>query len=103
MNQLFRYALAISSMCTEKQFKLLNYPLLITSSALSFFARPELFKWSVVEQQDNAIPRLDHAFTVAEKSLGIDRLLDPEGMTSSFLLSPTLAFEVFLTNTDRAF
>uniref|UniRef100_A0A672MZ84 Dystrophin n=1 Tax=Sinocyclocheilus grahami TaxID=75366 RepID=A0A672MZ84_SINGR len=47
-------------------------------NALIHSHRPELFNWSVVEQQDNAIERLDHAFNVAEKSLGIDRLLDPE-------------------------
>ncbi|XP_052439429.1 dystrophin-like isoform X2 [Carassius gibelio] len=47
-------------------------------NALIHSHRPELFNWSVMERQDNAIERLDHAFKVAEKSLGIDRLLDPE-------------------------
>lgn len=51
-------------------------------NALIHSHRPELFSWSVVEQQDNAIERLDHAFGVAEKSLGIDRLLDPEDVAT---------------------
>ncbi|ROL45472.1 Dystrophin, partial [Anabarilius grahami] len=52
-------------------------------NALIHSHRPELFNWSVVEQQDNAIERLDHAFNVAEKSLGIDRLLDPEDVATT--------------------
>ncbi|XP_051994210.1 dystrophin-like isoform X1 [Xyrauchen texanus] len=52
-------------------------------NALIHSYRPELFKWSVVEQQDNAIERLNHAFTVAEKSLCIDRLLDPEDVANA--------------------
>uniref|UniRef100_A0A671LE11 Dystrophin-like n=1 Tax=Sinocyclocheilus anshuiensis TaxID=1608454 RepID=A0A671LE11_9TELE len=52
-------------------------------NALIHSHRPELFNWSVVEQQDNAIERLDHAFNVAEKSLGIDRLLDPEDVATA--------------------
>uniref|UniRef100_A0A8C2CNS1 Dystrophin n=1 Tax=Cyprinus carpio TaxID=7962 RepID=A0A8C2CNS1_CYPCA len=52
-------------------------------NALIHSHRPELFNWNVVEQQDNAIERLDHAFKVAEKSLGIDRLLDPEDVATA--------------------
>lgn len=31
---------------------------------------------------DKALDRLDHAFTISERHLGIDRLLDPEGILS---------------------
>ncbi|KAG7253733.1 hypothetical protein CRUP_011135, partial [Coryphaenoides rupestris] len=40
--------------------------------------RPELFDWSTVEKKASAIDRLEHAFSRAEKHLGIERLLDPE-------------------------
>lgn len=46
------------------------------------FARPELFDWDVVEQMDKAFDRLDHAFAISERHLGIERLLDPEGICS---------------------
>uniref|UniRef100_A0AAZ3R2F2 ZZ-type domain-containing protein n=1 Tax=Oncorhynchus tshawytscha TaxID=74940 RepID=A0AAZ3R2F2_ONCTS len=39
---------------------------------------PELFDWSIVEKQKSAMERLDHAFSKAEQTLGIDRLLDAE-------------------------
>lgn len=41
--------------------------------------RPELFDWREVEEKSSALDRLEHAFSTAEKHLGIDRLLDPEG------------------------
>ncbi|XP_051982361.1 dystrophin isoform X4 [Xyrauchen texanus] len=69
-------------------------------NALIHSHRPELFNWSVVEQQHNAIERLDHAFTVAEKNLGIDRLLDPEDVATahpdkkSIILYVTSLFQV---------
>lgn len=44
-----------------------------------------------MEQLDDGVEKLDHAFKVAEKSLGIDRLLDPEGID---LFSCTLLFHV---------
>lgn len=44
-----------------------------------------------MEQLDDGVEKLDHAFKVAEKSLGIDRLLDPEGID---LFSCTLLFDV---------
>uniref|UniRef100_A0AAZ3RN50 Dystrophin n=1 Tax=Oncorhynchus tshawytscha TaxID=74940 RepID=A0AAZ3RN50_ONCTS len=37
-----------------------------------------LFDWSIVEKQKSAMERLDHAFSKAEQTLGIDRLLDAE-------------------------
>ncbi|XP_017573216.1 dystrophin isoform X2 [Pygocentrus nattereri] len=52
-------------------------------SALIHSHRPELFDWAVVEQMDKAIDRLDHAFRIAEKHLGIERLLDPEDVATS--------------------
>uniref|UniRef100_A0A8C1XSA6 Dystrophin n=1 Tax=Cyprinus carpio TaxID=7962 RepID=A0A8C1XSA6_CYPCA len=69
-------------------------------NALIHSHRPELFNWNVVEQQDNAIERLDHAFKVAEKSLGIDRLLDPEDVAiahpdkKSIIMYVTSLFQV---------
>ncbi|XP_057187046.1 dystrophin [Triplophysa rosa] len=55
----------------------------LTFNALIHSHRPELFNWSVVEQLDNAVEKLDHAFKVAEKSLGIERLLDPEDVATA--------------------
>ncbi|XP_062866503.1 dystrophin isoform X2 [Trichomycterus rosablanca] len=52
-------------------------------NALIHSHRPELFNWAVVEQMDKAIDRLDHAFTVSEKHLGIERLLDPEDVATT--------------------
>uniref|UniRef100_A0AAZ3R1L6 ZZ-type domain-containing protein n=1 Tax=Oncorhynchus tshawytscha TaxID=74940 RepID=A0AAZ3R1L6_ONCTS len=46
--------------------------------ALKFLSGPELFDWSIVEKQKSAMERLDHAFSKAEQTLGIDRLLDAE-------------------------
>ncbi|CAL8307771.1 unnamed protein product [Merluccius merluccius] len=47
-------------------------------NALIHSHRPELFDWSTVEKKASAIDRLEHAFSRAEKHLGIERLLDPE-------------------------
>ncbi|KAM9327399.1 dystrophin isoform 2-T2 [Pholidichthys leucotaenia] len=47
-------------------------------SALIHSHRPELFDWSTVEKMMSAVDRLDHAFSMAEQHLGIERLLDPE-------------------------
>ncbi|XP_076838749.1 dystrophin isoform X3 [Brachyhypopomus gauderio] len=52
-------------------------------NALLHRHRPELFDWAVVEQMDKPIDRLDHAFSVAERHLGIDRLLDPEDVATA--------------------
>ncbi|XP_073722267.1 dystrophin isoform X1 [Misgurnus anguillicaudatus] len=55
----------------------------VAFNALIHSHRPDLFNWSLVEQQDSAIERLDHAFKIAEKNLGIDRLLDPEDVATT--------------------
>lgn len=52
-------------------------------SALIHRFRPDLFDYDVVcRKQPNA--RLDYAFRMAHKHLGIARLLDPEGDLSAF-------------------
>lgn len=43
--------------------------------------RPNVFSWDDVVRR-TPVERLDHAFTVAKDQLGIERLLDPEGMGS---------------------
>ncbi|KAG5833365.1 hypothetical protein ANANG_G00275170 [Anguilla anguilla] len=48
-------------------------------NALIHSHRPELFEWKSVEKQAD-IERLDHAFRIAKQQLGIDQLLDPEGL-----------------------
>lgn len=40
-----------------------------------------MFSWDDVVRR-TPVERLDHAFTVAKDQLGIERLLDPEGMGS---------------------
>ncbi|XP_058236880.1 dystrophin isoform X2 [Hemibagrus wyckioides] len=52
-------------------------------NALIHSHRPELFDWDVVEQMDKAFDRLDHAFTISERHLGIERLLDPEDVATA--------------------
>ncbi|XP_022530476.2 dystrophin isoform X3 [Astyanax mexicanus] len=52
-------------------------------NALIHSHRPELFDWAVVDQMDKAIERLDYAFSVAERHLGIERLLDPEDVATA--------------------
>ncbi|KAI5090181.1 dystrophin isoform 1, partial [Silurus meridionalis] len=68
-------------------------------NALIHSHRPELFDWDVVEQMDKAYDRLDHAFSVSEKHLGIDRLLDPEDVATvpdkkSIIMYITSLFQV---------
>ncbi|KAI4901901.1 hypothetical protein NFI96_022255 [Prochilodus magdalenae] len=53
------------------------------SSHLTCVCVPELFDWAVVEQMDKATDRLDHAFSVAERHLGIEQLLDPEDVATA--------------------
>ena len=48
-------------------------------NALLHSHRPQTFEWSVVARK-HPLARLDHAFRVAQDQLGIERLLDPEGM-----------------------
>ncbi|XP_053333050.1 dystrophin isoform X2 [Clarias gariepinus] len=52
-------------------------------NALIHSHRPELFDWNVVEQMDKAYERLNHAFSISERNLGIDRLLDPEDVATA--------------------
>ncbi|KAK3510935.1 hypothetical protein QTP70_027830, partial [Hemibagrus guttatus] len=52
-------------------------------NALIHSHRPELFDWDVVEHMDKAFDRLDHAFTISERHLGIERLLDPEDVATA--------------------
>ncbi|MCJ8747777.1 hypothetical protein PDJAM_G00157360 [Pangasius djambal] len=52
-------------------------------NALIHSHRPELFDWDVVEQMDKAFDRLDHAFAISERHLGIERLLDPEDVATA--------------------
>ncbi len=54
------------------------------SDGLAFLAlihrfRPDLFDYEIVSRKP-ANSRLDYAFRVANKTLGIARLLDPEGI-----------------------
>ncbi|XP_017313017.1 dystrophin isoform X2 [Ictalurus punctatus] len=52
-------------------------------NALIHSHRPELFDWDVVEHMDKAFDRLDHAFAISERHLGIERLLDPEDVATA--------------------
>ncbi|XP_072514120.1 dystrophin isoform X6 [Salminus brasiliensis] len=52
-------------------------------SALIHSHRPELFDWAMVDQMDKAIERLDYAFSIAERHLGIEKLLDPEDVATA--------------------
>ncbi|KAJ8350389.1 hypothetical protein SKAU_G00255190 [Synaphobranchus kaupii] len=51
-------------------------------NALIHSHRPELFEWKSVEKQAD-IERLDHAFNIAKRQLGIEQLLDPEDVATS--------------------
>lgn len=42
------------------------------------YFRPDLFSWEKVTRL-SPLERLDHAFSIAKKHLGIEKLLDPEG------------------------
>ncbi|KAF7251295.1 Dystrophin [Varanus komodoensis] len=48
-------------------------------NALIHSHRPDLFDWDNVVRQQSPVQRLDHAFNVAKRDLGIEKLLDPEG------------------------
>ena len=52
-----------------------------------FAPRPMLIDMNKVYRQTN-LENLDQAFSVAERDLGVTRLLDPEGMCHCPLLSP---------------
>ena len=59
-------------------------------SALIHRFRPDLFDYEIASRKA-ANARLDYAFRIANKHLGIARLLDPEGM-SYFLSNITVQF-----------
>lgn len=44
-----------------------------------FSSRPDLFDWDTVLCLRSPVQRLDHAFNIAKRHLGIEKLLDPEG------------------------
>ncbi|KAJ8400755.1 hypothetical protein AAFF_G00391090 [Aldrovandia affinis] len=51
-------------------------------NALIHSHRPELFEWKSLEKQTD-IEKLDHAFSIAKRHLGIEPLLDPEDVATS--------------------
>ncbi|XP_061855821.1 dystrophin isoform X2 [Colius striatus] len=53
-------------------------------NALLHSHRPDLFDWNTVASQQSPIQRLDHAFNMARKHLGIEKLLDPEDVATSY-------------------
>lgn len=55
----------------------LHTPLIFTHASLHSFS-PRLIEMGKVYRQTN-LENLEQAFTVAEKDLGVTRLLDPEG------------------------
>ncbi|XP_077783519.1 dystrophin isoform X6 [Podarcis muralis] len=69
-------------------------------NALIHSHRPDLFDWDSVVRQQSAVQRLDHAFNVAKRHLGIEKLLDPEDVATpypdkkSILMYVTSLFQV---------
>uniref|UniRef100_A0A803SQ69 Calponin-homology (CH) domain-containing protein n=1 Tax=Anolis carolinensis TaxID=28377 RepID=A0A803SQ69_ANOCA len=53
-------------------------------NALIHSHRPDLFDWDSVVRQQSAIQRLDHAFNIAKRHLGIEKLLDPEDVATAY-------------------
>ncbi|XP_077199077.1 dystrophin isoform X10 [Paroedura picta] len=53
-------------------------------NALIHSHRPDLFDWDNVVCQQSAIQRLDHAFNIAKRHLGIEKLLDPEDVATAY-------------------
>ncbi|KAG8137241.1 hypothetical protein E2320_004495, partial [Naja naja] len=45
---------------------------------------PDLFNWEIVIYQQSAVQRLDHAFNIAKQYLGIEKLLDPEDVATTY-------------------
>ncbi|XP_063299176.1 utrophin isoform X1 [Pelobates fuscus] len=68
-------------------------------NALIHRHRPDLFSWEKITQLP-PLERLDHAFNIAKKGLGIEKLLDPEDVAvqlpdkKSILMYLTSLFEV---------
>ncbi|XP_062464080.1 dystrophin isoform X14 [Pezoporus occidentalis] len=52
-------------------------------NALLHSHRPDLFDWNAVASQQSPVQRLDHAFSIARKHLGIEKLLDPEDVATA--------------------
>ncbi|XP_048652342.1 dystrophin [Marmota marmota marmota] len=46
--------------------------------------RPDLFDWNSVVCQQSATQRLEHAFNIAKRQLGIEKLLDPEDVATTY-------------------
>lgn len=63
-------------------------------SWISVCTSPRLIDMGKVYRQTN-LENLEHAFNVAEKDLGVTRLLDPEGMTDQS--SPKQKPEIFIS------
>ncbi|XP_070800302.1 dystrophin isoform X2 [Pituophis catenifer annectens] len=53
-------------------------------NALIHSHRPDLFNWDDVVYQQSAVQRLDHAFNIAKQHLGIEKLLDPEDVATTY-------------------
>ncbi|XP_044297297.1 dystrophin isoform X3 [Varanus komodoensis] len=53
-------------------------------NALIHSHRPDLFDWDNVVRQQSPVQRLDHAFNVAKRDLGIEKLLDPEDVATAY-------------------
>ncbi|KYO40195.1 hypothetical protein Y1Q_0000042 [Alligator mississippiensis] len=53
-------------------------------NALIHSHRPDLFDWNSLASQQSVIQRLDHAFNVAKRHLGIEKLLDPEDIATAY-------------------
>ncbi|XP_043313635.1 dystrophin isoform X3 [Cervus canadensis] len=53
-------------------------------NALIHSHRPDLFDWNSVVCQQSATQRLEHAFNVAKYQLGIEKLLDPEDVATTY-------------------
>ena len=53
-------------------------PKLVTVQYLLLFCRPDLVDFSSLKPTERKT-NLENAFSVAERDLGVDRLLDPEG------------------------
>ncbi|XP_046281224.1 dystrophin isoform X7 [Marmota monax] len=53
-------------------------------NALIHSHRPDLFDWNSVVCQQSATQRLEHAFNIAKHQLGIEKLLDPEDVATTY-------------------
>ncbi|XP_061483366.1 dystrophin isoform X4 [Rhineura floridana] len=53
-------------------------------NALIHSHRPDLFDWDSVVCQKSAVQLLDHAFNIAKRHLGIEKLLDPEDVATAY-------------------